>query len=380
MKWSFLAFLFVFNFIAFDCGAQDFKKLPPPSMGEFKMLEDASRNQFLRQRQNEEKISPPTKSDETIGQSELGELEKFISNKFFLPVIVILTVLIGTVFWLTFDRKKKFSSQPVQVTKKEESDEPPSLKVPNFRVGNLQKIGKRKEQQDSFCISDIRNENALLNKGLLAVVADGMGGLEGGAGISQLVTDIFRNSYNEQQTIADAPSFLYETAQKAEKAVEGYIKRTGVNGGSTLVAVLIQGNKLDYISVGDSHIYHMTGGKIIQLNHDHTYGALLLKKANEGEVSQDEPYKNPKRHALTAYIGMGTFDTVDITERPVELQIGDKIFLCSDGVYNTLDNKALISTLTNVAHIAALKMEEAILSKDEPKQDNFTGIILEYVG
>ena len=77
---------------------------------------------------------------------------------------------------------------------------------------------------------------------------------------------------------------------------------------------------------------------------------------------------------------MGTFDTVDMNERPVELQVGDKILLCSDGIYNTLDNATLIEALSDKAHIAALKMEKAILSKAEPKQDNFTGIILEYVG
>ena len=383
MKCSFLAILFVFSLLTLDCESQEFAYLPSPSMGEFKMLEDVSRNRFLNQLKEKESL-PPSSLEETPEKSTIGELDKFVSNRFFLPIICLLVVLSGSVIFLVIDRKKK-ASQSSSIIKDIEPAEKKLEKsiyhkTPVFRVGNLQNIGSREEQQDSFCISDIRNKQALLNKGLLAVIADGMGGLEGGAGISQLVTDVFRNDYNEQQSISDVPDFLYKTAQKAEKSVEDYMRRTGFNGGSTLIAVLIQSNRLHFISVGDSHIYHITEGRLLQLNHDHTYGALLLKKASEGKISSEEPYTNPKRHALTAYIGMGTFDTVDMNERPVELQVGDKILLCSDGIYNALDNATLIETLSDKAHIAALKMEKAIHSKAEPKQDNFTGIILEYVG
>ena len=83
------------------------------------------------------------------------------------------------------------------------------------------------------------------------------------------------------------------------------MKRTGVKGGSTLVAVMIKDSRMDYISVGDSHIYLLRGNDLTLINQEHNFGALLMEKAARGEVDPNEPYVNPKRNALTAYIGVG---------------------------------------------------------------------------
>ena len=245
-----------------------------------------------------------------------------------------------------------------------------------FRVGNFQNIGQREDQQDSFCISDIDNEKYIRDKGIMAVVADGMGGLEGGAVISRLVVDTFIKSYVTATEI-DPAKFLHDTAENAEHDVFKYKKRNGINGGSTVVAAIIKANELYTLSVGDSRIYLLRGDKLQQINQEHTFGEYLKEKARNDEVDKLEPYINPKRDALTAYIGMGSFLKVD--EKHIQLQAGDKILLCSDGVFNTLSDDVIITALNGDALTAAEKMERVILAQNNPAQDNFTGVILEYV-
>ena len=317
-----------------------------------------------------------------------------LPNKIELPVHVIagigatLLLLTAVIIWLLYDRKKKKpgphevdNGLKSQVLTQKQGGATVSIGLNSqlaFRVGNLHNIGRREEQQDSFYLSDILDEEALHTKGLLAVVADGMGGMEGGAAISQLVTDTFRDYY-AKKAANEPTTFLYEAAQTAEIAVEDYMRRTGIDGGSTLVAVLIQGNGLNFLSVGDSRIYIVRGQDLIQLNHEHTFGAVLKEKAAKGEVDPDEPFKNPRRDALIAYIGMGSFNTIDRSDKPIVLAAGDKVLLCSDGVFNTLGKDSIVKALQGDALTAAGKLEEDILSRAIPEQDNFTGVILECV-
>ena len=282
-------------------------------------------------------------------------------------VIVLLTVLLI---------REKRSTKKFSQRGRPEQSVAPSNEI-NFRIGNLQNIGRREEQQDSFCISDINDKRSMKDKGLMAVVADGMGGMEGGAAISQLVTTTFREHY-AAETAVDPHKFLYETARAAETAVENYRRRMNINGGSTLVAVLIKNGVLHFISIGDSRIYLLRQNNLAQLNHEHTFGAFLKEQADKGEVAPNEPYINPKRDALTAYVGMGSFRTVDRGE-PIRLSSGDKILLCSDGVFNALGDSALIAALSVDAIEAAEQIERNILSQNISGQDNFTGVIIECV-
>lgn len=319
-------------------------------------------------------------------------LEELFDNTVFYPMVILILALVALSVWLIYDRQKRKNMMIEPNNKRTEriiilndtldtNPIPSNLlkeNIPHFAVGNFHNIGKRDEQQDSFCLSNIGDENALCKKGAMAVVADGMGGMEGGAIISQTVTDIFREKYSRIESIKNPRVFLLEAAQEAEKAVEAYMSHSGVEGGSTLVAVLVKQSILHFISIGDSHIYIWRHGQITRINREHNYGELLKEKAARGEVAQDEPYINPRRHALTAYIGKGKLNIFDQGEH--SLVIGDKILLCSDGVYNALGDDALATVLADDAMMATQKIERQILIQNLPKQDNFTGIILEYLG
>lgn len=321
-------------------------------------------------------------------------------NMIMTGIIVALFVVILILVWLVYDRHKmknklnrlnnypptpNVSPQAVNAPSQNSTtiitttlNQSPANEQLTIRVDNFQHIGARKEQQDSFCVSDIGDKKALSEKGLMAVVADGMGGLEGGALISQLVTDTFLNNYNNQFNF-EPTTFLYRAAESAELAVENYMKQTGINGGSTLVAVLIKGSQMNYVSVGDSHIYLLRDDTLTLINKEHNFGALLKEKADRGEIDPREPYINPKRNSLTAYIGMGSFNVVDRNTQPIILRGGDKILLCSDGVYNALGDDALIVAMAGNVSTAARRIQSDILAQNIPSQDNFTAVIIECV-
>lgn len=350
----------------------------------------------------------PAPVPEPKTENPASESKSILDDPFMVGIIVALVVMILILAWLIYDRHKmkntlnnlnnrptKPDTSPQNVnTPHQNASSSPENSAPivtanlnqslvreqlKFKVGNLQHVGSRKEQQDSFCISDIGNEKFLTEKGLMAVVADGMGGLEGGALISNLVTDTFIKNYNDQFNF-EPVSFLYHTAQSAELTVENYMKQTGINGGSTLVAVMIKDYQMNYVSVGDSHIYLLRNNVLTLINKEHSFGALLREKAERGEIDPREPDINPKRNSLTAYIGMGSFEIVDRNSQPIVLRGGDKVLLCSDGVYNALGDDALISALAGDATTAARKVQADILAQNIPSQDNFTAVIIECIG
>lgn len=308
------------------------------------------------------------------------EAEPSLAERLFMPVAATAALLLAAVIWLAYSRRRDRKVPKELPPSATEGKSAPITRSPGsrpvYRVGNLHHIGQREEQQDSFCLSDIGDEVSTWEKGLLAVVADGMGGLEGGAAISQRVTDTFLARYR-QLTVPDADSFLYDSVMAAEKAVEELMETAGVNGGSTVVAVLLRGDALHFVSVGDSRIYLLHDGRLRQLNHEHTYGALLRERAALGEIDPEEPYINPRRDALTSYIGMGPLKRIDCSERPIPLSPGDKVLLCSDGVFNALGEDALGEALGGDATQAAARLEEAVLAQGLTNQDNFTGVVLE---
>lgn len=327
----------------------------------------------------------PSQDPSQEPSQEPGEKDKdtgSFKDKLFVPLVIVVVLLAAAVVWLFIDRYRANSSGATQtpveppVTVRPHSSQGPS----GYAVGNLHNIGKREEQQDSFCVSDIRDARATSEKGLLAVVADGMGGLQGGAAISQIVTDTFLRNYKALD-VRDPDAFLYDCTLKAQSAVRDYMASSGVKGGSTLVTVLLRDGKLHYLSVGDSRIYLLRDGMLGKLNHAHNYGAVLKEQAARGEVDPEEPYVNPRKDALTSYIGIENLRMIDRGTKPLDLKAGDKVMLCSDGVFNALGDDALTRLLRSApAPDAAQNMEQAVLSQNLLHQDNFTAILIDVGG
>ena len=240
-----------------------------------------------------------------------------------------------------------------------------------IQIGQIHNIGSRPGQQDSLGVAQVPG-------GVLAVVADGMGGLADGDKVSQTIV---RTMLGDSGQIIQGGNHqrLYALAAHANKAVLAMLgPARQYQCGSTLITVLIQDMLLQWLSIGDSHIYLYRGGRLIQLNREHTLEQELLLEAANGRRSINEIYQNPKRKGLTSFIGMGELKYVDSSSRPLRLQAGDRILLMTDGVFNTLSDVEIETILSAQATPvkAAAALEQRVLAHKNPKQDNFTAILL----
>ena len=126
-----------------------------------------------------------------------------------------------------------------------------------------------------------------------------------GAQISATVTSSMQSSFLTGGP-AEPSMKLLEMLHYANRQVNDYLRwNPGTQSGSTVVAVLIKGASMHFISVGDSRIYLCRGKTLTQLNREHTYASDLDEKAAKGEISLEEAMSDPQRKALTSYIGMG---------------------------------------------------------------------------
>ena len=248
-------------------------------------------------------------------------------------------------------------------------------------IGNLHHIGARESQQDSFGVSDFTDAALYQHKGLLAVVADGMGGLSDGATISGMITSSLLQNFASTGLSQDPALELLSMVSQANREVNQYLAGNTGKSGSTVVAVWIRGSQLYFISVGDSRIYLLRNGALTQLNREHTYGAELDELAAMGKISLEEARSDGQRHALTSFIGMGELEHIDRSMHPLHLSPGDKVLLMSDGVFGTVPDEE-IARLAGPADAltAAQNLENAVLAAQKPGQDNFTAIVVEYFG
>lgn len=248
----------------------------------------------------------------------------------------------------------------------------------NVIPGNAQHIGSRIEQQDAFGFSDI-SDSAFVHKfGSAAVLADGMGGLAGGKEASQLAVQTFLDAYMSTPSVESIGEKLLLACHAANSAVVGLARQMGLEEGvgTTLIAAVVHDKQLFWLSVGDSRIYLLQNGTLHQLTTDHVYARELDAKAELGEISREEALFHPERNSLTSFIGLEKMGEVDYNVEAVPLFPGDRIILCSDGLYGSVAEADILAACRLDTQEAAEKMVEMALSKQKPHQDNVTAAML----
>ena len=240
-------------------------------------------------------------------------------------------------------------------------------------VGKVHEQGARKYQQDSFSVSA---EEQYGRRGLLAVVADGMGGLSNGDKVSQTAVTTMMNGFYQAQ--GDPDLILLALLEQANQAVNRLLgpEEQGKSG-STLVAGLLKDGRFHYLSVGDSRVSLYRDVVLQQLNREHIYSNELAVRVVNREISYQEAAADPSAKGLTSYLGMGALKYVDLPAQPVTVRPGDKFILMCDGVYNALTGEELTGILSASAPRAAEAIRTAIRDKNYPAQDNYTAVILE---
>ena len=297
---------------------------------------------------------------------------------------VLALVLIGTVVLLAIRcgnlskalrrrRRKMADAGAVTEEVSAASQEAPLQAPVQIQVGKLHQLGDRESQQDCLAVSP---EALYGSKGVLAIVADGMGGLADGDKVSQTVASTMMNGFMTSREAS--PELILALTAEANQAVNRFLGPNLGRSGSTLVAGIVRDGLFSYVSVGDSRICLYRQGLLTQLNREHIYRNELRTNAVNGLGTLWDAGTHPKAAGLTSYLGMGELKYVDIPAEPLRVCADDKIILMSDGVYNAMTLPELEAALALPAQQAADTIAATIHSKAFRHQDNYTAVILQF--
>ncbi len=246
---------------------------------------------------------------------------------------------------------------------------------------NYQNVGARENQEDSFALSDYRNKQDVEVNGVLAVVADGMGGLSYGEEASRVAVQIFVREYANSSGGESVPGRLNRSISVANTAVFdlAYNGRDDYDLGTTMVAAALFKDQLYWISVGDSRIYLFRDEELKQLSNDHIYANHLEIDVANGKISRDEANNHPEKDYLTSYLGLPSLTEIDQNYEPLQLKGGDIILLCSDGLYDTMQESEIVATLKRRTPNISEELVKTTIEKNNKYQDNVTVITLKFI-
>ena len=231
----------------------------------------------------------------------------------------------------------------------------------------LSDIGlRREENQDS--LGTVENDHFRF-----FMVADGMGGVKGGAIASGLAVQVIKDAYQGASQIDQKT--LVAAVHKANNRIfeEALTKPTFTGMGTTFVGLAFTGTDLIVTSVGDSRAYRVREGQVVQLTEDHT---LVMELLRSGTISPEQAHNHPVSHMLTRSLGPAPEVDVDCFLAPEKPRPGDVYLLCSDGLYN-LVGEAEIGEILTTQELEAAVGTLVDLANERGGTDNITVIAIE---
>ncbi len=248
--------------------------------------------------------------------------------------------------------------------------------------------GRRKNNQDNFMLSGMYAELAHdafayraehdSDRPFLAVLCDGMGGESSGevasyigcktlsAACGALTEDFSANKQIVTKAVLAANDRLCELIRNGE---------TG-RMGSTVVAALIQNDFLYYTNLGDSRMYLLRSGKLIQMTKDHTEGQMMV---DAGVLTPEQLLTHPSRNKLNRHLGIPR-EEMHLecpVYRDVALLPGDRILIASDGVFGALSVPEITVILSGSAAVEEKAAQLVDLAYRNGSKDNMTAFVIE---
>lgn len=188
------------------------------------------------------------------------------------------------------------------------------------------------------------NEDALLvvKEYPLLAVADGMGGHQAGEVASKMIVNQLASlALNAELGQAQAQAERALMHSNHQIVAYGSKELNGATIGSTVVAMLAQGDQAACIWAGDSRLYRVRNGTLEQLTEDHSYVAELVR---EGLISSEEARDHPSSNMITRAIGV--VPDVALAVKSFGVEPGDTFLLCSDGLYNEVEDEEILQSLS----------------------------------
>lgn len=252
---------------------------------------------------------------------------------------------------------------------------PPRGNDMDLELGNVQGIGTREEQEDSFAFSGAAGAAASTKDGLFAVLADGMGGLAHGRACSEAAVSQLCAMYAELSEPCSA-QVLQEGVKEVNRSL---FSRFRGESGTTVVAVFLNEDGIHWMSVGDSAVFLRRGDGLYQLNCAQNQRSASYIQALSHEPMDPMPARQDADGArLRGFLGMPHQPELDHSLRPLPLQPGDTFLLCSDGVSGVLSQDELMKATELPPADGCSLLEKLILEKRCECQDNYTGILITY--
>jgi serine/threonine protein phosphatase PrpC len=241
--------------------------------------------------------------------------------------------------------------------------------IPSTSAG-LSDVGRvRKNNEDSFAIFEEKK---------MCVVADGMGGHKAGEVASRTTIEILRHHFS--RTILSA---MQVNPQETKHAMVSCFEKANttimdlgaedpdLHGmGCTLVMTFINGNTLHVCHVGDARCYLASGGVLKQITTDHT---ALVEMKNKYPDTSDVAEQLQTRHVVTRVIGYSFPEPPEYNA--ADLQEGDRILLCSDGLWSMLDEQQIYTTITEANAPDKAAEELVAMANEAGGSDNITALL-----
>ena len=244
---------------------------------------------------------------------------------------------------------------------------------PGLEVASLTDIGRlRGNNEDSSLYWEPDSDKEFSRKGRLAVIADGMGGYEGGQEASRLAVETVRFVYDRD--FDDPQNALVTGLRSAHDTIQRYAEQHPqfLGMGTTCTALAIVERSLYFAHIGDSRLYLLHAGATSRLTRDHSYVGRLVE---HGIVRSEDAESHPQRHILTAALGSGREVIPDKPEHPIALDEGDVLVLCTDGLWSVVGEAELARlALSQPPAEACASMVNAALERGGP--DNVTVVVL----
>jgi len=276
------------------------------------------------------------------------------------------------------------------------SSTPIALAVKAFGITDTGKV--RTSNEDQFLIAELSKRMRVWQTSLpepklqvgedrahLFLVADGMGGHQAGerasaiavAAIEQFTLNTFRwffaaDSPGAQKVLTQFQSALSQADDKILEEAAGNPALAGM--GTTLTMAFQLGPQLCIVHVGDSRAYMYRSGELHQLTRDHTVVAELVRS---GAIQPDQVAGHHLRHVITNVVG-GPHAGVKVEARAFEVQAGDRLLLCSDGLTEMVANDAIAAALDAELDPEAAAKVLLAQANDAGGRDNITVVIVRF--
>ena len=218
------------------------------------------------------------------------------------------------------------------------------MSVTNIIFAQRTDIGRKRELNEDSVISILpEDQQVVASKGVLFVVADGLGGHTRGEVASQMAVNTIRDVYYQQQSddletslrlaMEQVNARLYaENMSKSPKPERDQMM------GTTCVAAVVQDDTLYVANVGDSRAYIVRDGQAQQISLDHS---LVAQQLREGLITKEQAKDHPDRNKI--YRCLGDKGVVEVDTFSEKVQAGDLLLLCTDGLSGLVPEEEMVS-------------------------------------